>query len=190
MNVKVFLTTYWAITMASGALSSRSCYPPLSSTKLPGQIIFPIIYWWQPLLEWRFFIRSQVSYGEFFILFLFPLLLDHISEVEDWRIQGWNSVWISQSSGATGTLRVMSCSLLYFPYGKFTASAEHPVGFREPSCCPAPKIGYKIGSIQCIFLYLQVPPHCIAQPPIWKSCIHLQITVTQFRFNESRTQLP
>lgn len=61
INVKVFFATHWTLMMALGALWSRRCYTLLSPMKLPGQTIFPMIYWRHPLLEWRMAFLYQIT---------------------------------------------------------------------------------------------------------------------------------
>lgn len=193
MNVKVFFATYWTLTMDSGALWSRSCYPPLSVMKLPGQTIFPMIYWRHPLLEWRMAFLYQITGFIWWVFHTIPLFPPYWTIFLKWRTRVSRSEIHSdftKFSGTVGSLRAMTCSSMYFPYGKFTASAEHPVSLRALECCLAPKTRYKTENTQCIFLCLQAPARCIAQPPIWKSWIHLHIMTMQFSCNESRTQQP
>lgn len=114
--------------------------------------------------------QITVSSDVVLILFLFsPLIRPYSSSGGLGHLQLKFIQTFTKSSGTVGTLRALSCSLLFFPYGKFTASAEHHVSFKAPEWCLASKIAYKIESRQLIFLCLQAPTHWIAQPPIWKS---------------------
>lgn len=121
----------------------------------------------------------------------FPPLPDHIPEVDDWGTGGWRPFSLYRAfRHCWDFLRGVSCSSLYFPYGESAASPEHPVSFRAPHCCLARKTGYKTESTPHIFLCLQATAHRTAQPPIWKSPVHGQVTATQFPVNEPKTQQP
>lgn len=197
-SVKLFFATYWTLTMASGALWSRRCYPLLPPMKFPGQTIFPMIYWRHPLLQWRMAFLYQITGFIWWVFhskiqtFLFVPLIRPYFWGGGLGYPGLKFSQISQNLQALlGLWEPWVAARCIFPMVNSQSQLTTLSALEQPNTALRQRLDIKQKKhkqFSCTFKLQHIVS--IAQPPIWKFWIHLQIMATQLPFNEPRTQQP